>query len=236
METMFSVIIVAAGKGTRMGMAESKQHLPLAGVPILVHTLRVFEALEAVREVVLVVGEHDRARCERYIVEYGLQKAIRVVAGGTERQSSVHEGLKAIAVDAQWVLIHDGVRPFVTEDEVLRCWHKAVETGAAVLAVPVKDTVKRVSVATGKIEATPDRRTLWAVHTPQAFQVSAIREAHELAERESIVGTDDAMLLERLGRPVHVVEGRYTNVKITTLEDLEWAEWRISLDKGGNGR
>lgn len=219
----FSVIVVAAGKGTRMGTAESKQHLPLAGVPILVHTLRVFERLEAAHEVVLVVSEADVLRCEAYIRHYGLQKVKRVVPGGAERQGSVYRGLQA-ADGADWVLIHDGVRPFVTVDEILRCWEQARRSGAAVLGVPVKDTIKQAGTDR-LIMGTPERKSLWAAHTPQAFRLSAIREAHEQASRDGFLGTDDAALMERAGYPVYMVEGSYRNVKITTPDDLEWAEW-----------
>lgn len=225
------VVVVAAGKGTRMGTATSKQYLPLAGKPVLVHTLEAFEAMDFVGPVVLVVPEGDEPRCEAFKAEYRLDKVKVVLAGGTERQASVYRGLKAIPAGVEWVMVHDGVRPFITEEETLLCLKKAKEHGAAVLAVPVKDTVKIVSPE-GKIESTPDRRSLWAIHTPQAFRLSELMAAHEQAEREGFVGTDDAMLMERLGHQVHVAEGRYTNIKLTTPEDLEWAEYRLTHTKG----
>lgn len=229
----FGVIVVAAGKGTRMGTAESKQYLLLEGKPILVHTLETFERMPEAQEVVLVVGEHDVERCRGYAAQYGLAKA-RVVPGGAERQHSVLRGLEALSEAAEWVLVHDGVRPFVREDRVRACWRKAMETSAAVLAVPVKDTIK-VLDGDGVIVSTPDRRTLWAIQTPQAFRRSVLEEAHRQAERDGVLGTDDAMLVERLGLKVHVVESDYTNIKITTPEDLAWAAWLVKSNGGAGG-
>lgn len=226
------IVVVAAGKGTRMGTAESKQFLPLCGKPVLVHTLEAFERMEDVSSIVLVVGEQDIARCQEYIDIYNLKKIKAVTAGGSERQASVYKGLVSLAGETDWVMVHDGVRPFILPAHVTLCWQAAKQHGAAVLAVPVKDTVKVVS-ETGRIESTPDRRRLWAIQTPQAFRLSALMEAHEQAERDGFLGTDDAMLLERLGIPVHVVEGSYTNFKITTPEDLQWAEFLLGQGEGG---
>jgi 2-C-methyl-D-erythritol 4-phosphate cytidylyltransferase len=130
-----------------------------------------------------------------------------------------------------WVLIHDGVRPFVAEEQVMACWKQAQIDGAAVLAVPVKDTIKIVN-ADGYIESTPNRRSLWAIQTPQAFRLSQIIAAHERAVADDFIGTDDAMLLERMGGTVAVVEGSYDNIKITTPEDLVWAEYLKQRTKG----
>lgn len=222
----FSVVIVAAGSGTRMGTAESKQFLPLRGKPVLVHTLQVFQAVDEVDEIVLVVGAADIDRCERYRDEYGFDKIRRIVAGGAERQESVYKGILSLPPETEWVLVHDGVRPFVTERHIMACWRAAVEHDAAVLAVQVKDTIKIVD-ASGRITSTPDRRSLWAVQTPQAFRLSLLREAHERAAADGFVGTDDAMLVERIGRAVHVVEGDYRNIKLTTPEDLLLANWLL---------
>lgn len=224
-------VVVAAGKGTRMGTAVSKQHLLLAGKPVLVHTLEAFEAMGLVDAVVLVVGPGDEERCAEYVRRYGLHKVAAVVTGGAERQASVYLGLQALDPETEWVLVHDGVRPFITEQEAALCLEAARTHGAAVLAVPVKDTVKIVEPG-GRIESTPDRSLLWAIQTPQAFRVRELMAAHELAAREGFTGTDDAMLVERAGQPVYVAEGRYTNIKLTTPEDLEWAEYRMKQGKG----
>lgn len=221
------VIVVAAGKGLRMGGQMPKQHLPLAGKPVLVHTLEAFERMEQIHSVVLVVGPGDEARCSAYTGQYGLRKVHAVVTGGEERQASVYQGLLALDPEVEWVLVHDGVRPFVTPDETEACLEAARAYGAAVVAVPVKDTVKIVE-PDGKIASTPDRSTVWAIQTPQAFRVRDLLAAHEVAMQEGFTGTDDAMVVERTGQPVYVVRGGYHNLKITTPEDLEWAEYRLN--------
>jgi 2-C-methyl-D-erythritol 4-phosphate cytidylyltransferase len=226
------VVIVAAGKGSRMLTAMSKQYLLLGGRSILVHTLQLFQNIQEVDHIVLVVGESDLDRCRQYVRDYKLSKVLRVLTGGKERQDSVKHGLDALSSGTEWVLVHDGVRPFVAPEQVVACWHKALEQEAAVLAVPVKDTIKIVDKA-GEIQSTPDRKSLWAIQTPQAFRVSLLQEAHEQAQRVGFVGTDDAMLVERMGKPVHVVEGDYYNIKITTPDDLPWAEWILHNIRGG---
>ncbi|QYR22153.1 2-C-methyl-D-erythritol 4-phosphate cytidylyltransferase [Paenibacillus sp. sptzw28] len=222
----WGVVVVAAGRGTRMGTAESKQYLLLRDKPVVIHTLELFNAMDEVAGIALVVGNDDVARCEALVRQYGLgRKVIAVLAGGSERQHSVRAGLRSLQYE--WVMVHDGVRPLVTQQAVRACMNAALNTGAAVLAVPVKDTIKQVNEA-GVIVATPDRRSLWAIQTPQAFRRSLLLEAHEKAAAEGFVGTDDAMAVERLGVPVTVAEGDYTNIKITTPEDLPWAEFLLA--------
>ncbi|MNI09563.1 2-C-methyl-D-erythritol 4-phosphate cytidylyltransferase [compost metagenome] len=218
------IVVVAAGKGSRMQTAESKQYLLLGSKPILLHTLELFQNIAEVDEIVLVVGESDLDRCQSYTSQYKLTKVKHVLAGGAERQDSVRRGLEALSSAIEWVLVHDGVRPFVSQKQVLACWHQAMNNDAAVLAVPVKDTIKIVNQA-GQIQSTPDRRSLWAIQTPQAFRLALLREAHDKAAEDHYTGTDDAMLVERMGVVVQVVEGDYYNIKITTPEDLPWAEW-----------
>ncbi|ANS77290.1 2-C-methyl-D-erythritol 4-phosphate cytidylyltransferase [Paenibacillus yonginensis] len=215
-------VIVAAGRGTRMGTAESKQYLLLDGKPIIVHTLEVFQREPLVSEIVLVTGEQDVERCRQWVSSYGLNKVTKVIPGGSERQDSVYKGLQELA--AEWVLVHDGVRPFVTGALIHACCEGAWESGASVLAVPVKDTVKVID-GEGFVSATPDRRSLWAIQTPQAFRRLELIEAHEAARRDGFSGTDDSMLVERRGTRVKIVEGDYSNIKITTPEDLDFAAW-----------
>lgn len=221
----WDVIVVAAGRGTRMGTAESKQYLLLQDKPIVIHTLELFEAMEEVKEIVLVVGAQDVSRCEELLLQHHLHKVKAVAAGGSERQHSVRIGLGLL--QGEWVMVHDGVRPLVTPEAVRACMAAAENAGAAVLAVPVKDTIKQVNES-GIIVATPDRRSLWAIQTPQAFRRSLLHEAHEAALAEEFVGTDDAMVVERYGAAVVVAEGDYTNIKITTPEDLPWAEFLLA--------
>lgn len=222
MSNSVGAVIVAAGRGSRMGTAESKQYLLLQGKPIAVHTLEAFQRHERISEIVLVTGADDMKRCQEWIAAYKLDKVTAVVAGGAERQHSVHRGLLKLNTD--WVMVHDGVRPFVQPEEIEACYQQASKSGAAVLAVPVKDTIKQVD-GSGTVMSTPDRRSLWAIQTPQTFRLSDLLTAYEAAEREGFLGTDDSSLAERAGMAVAVVEGSYRNIKITTPEDLDYAEF-----------
>ncbi|MBM7569430.1 2-C-methyl-D-erythritol 4-phosphate cytidylyltransferase [Paenibacillus sacheonensis] len=233
-EATWGVVIVAAGRGTRMGTVESKQYLLLRDKPILVHTLQTFEAMSEIAAMCLVVGPQDVERCEALVSDYGLHKVKSVTAGGSERQHSVQQGLRALDGVADWVMVHDGVRPFVTHKAVRACMAKAMETGAAVLAVPVKDTIKQVN-DNGIITATPERRSLWAIQTPQAFRRSLLVQGLEKAAADRFVGTDDAMAVERLGVAVSVAEGDYTNIKITTPDDLPYAEFLLATRERERG-
>lgn len=217
-----AAIIVAAGKGTRMNTRESKQYIEIDQKPILVHTMEAFHHTKAIDEMIVVVGAQDVDKVRFWTEQYELHKVKNVISGGRERQQSVYFGLQALQGRAQWVLIHDGVRPFVSPSLIERCWQSAQEYGSAVLAVPVKDTIK-VANEKQMIEHTPDRNSLWAVQTPQAFRAEDILEAHRLAAEDGYMGTDDASLMERLGKPVKLVMGDYRNIKITTPEDLSIA-------------
>jgi len=225
----WAAVVVAAGRGTRMGTAESKQYLSLGGRPILARSLALFQAMPEVAEIVLVVGSEDVERCSGWIQSYGLDKLVRIVPGGVDRQESVYLGLQAVT--QPWVLVHDGVRPLVSAAAVRRCCDAAERLGAAVLAVPVKDTIKQVD-GDGLITATPDRKSLWAIQTPQAFRYELLLSAHEAARDAGFSGTDDAMVVERAGDPVAVAEGEYTNIKITTPEDLPYAEFLLTQGIG----
>lgn len=225
------VVVVAAGKGSRMGTKESKQYLDLNDKPILVHTLALFERMTEVDTIALVTGAEDVERCRGYVEQYNLTKVSCIVAGGKERQDSVYRGLLQLKGSVEWVLVHDGVRPFAAKEHIIACWRKAMESEAAVLAVPVKDTIKVVDPQ-GTIQSTPDRRSLWAIQTPQAFRLSLLLDAYEQAEKDAFIGTDDAMLVERIGTPVQVVESDYYNIKITTPEDLPWAQWILQNVRG----
>jgi 2-C-methyl-D-erythritol 4-phosphate cytidylyltransferase len=221
--TKADAIIVSAGRGHSLKEASKKQFLTLAGKPILVHTLDRFETSPLIRFIVLVVGEEDLDYCLKEIVErYQYQKITQIIPGGKERQDSVRNGLQALARDTEIVVIHDGVRPFVTREMVEESIRGAKRLGAVVLAMPVKDTVKTANTD-GIVLKTLDRESLWQIQTPQAFQAEMIREAYRRATEDGFVGTDDASLVERLGTRVHILPGSYSNIKITTREDLLWA-------------
>jgi 2-C-methyl-D-erythritol 4-phosphate cytidylyltransferase len=218
-------LIPAAGMGKRMGAGINKQYLLLRDKPIVAHTIAVFERAPFVDAIYVIVPEAEIPYCREHVVDrYGFAKVRAIVAGGAERQHSVLNGLRAVSdlQDDDVVLIHDGVRPFIPEPVLERAVAAALEHDGALVAVPSKDTVKVVT--DGIIRDTPAREQLWLAQTPQAFRYGIIRAAHEIAEAERFLGTDDAMLVERLGKEVHIIMGDYRNIKITTPEDLILAE------------
>jgi 2-C-methyl-D-erythritol 4-phosphate cytidylyltransferase len=219
-----AALIPAAGSGSRMGGPVAKPFLSVGGREILTRTLDVFEAYHAIDEVWVMVALEHCAYCQRAIVErYGFQKVRGVVAGGATRQESVWKGFQRLAAGIDLVVVHDGVRPFVTEALLHNTLVQAARHGAAVAAVPLKDTLKRVSAA-GEVEATVPRDGLWRVQTPQAFQRQLLRLAFCHAWQHGIVATDEAGLLEACGQGVQVVPGLESNVKITTPDDLPLCE------------
>jgi 2-C-methyl-D-erythritol 4-phosphate cytidylyltransferase len=218
-------LVPAAGMGKRMGGGLNKQYLLLDGKPILAHTLQLFQDAEFIDEIYPISPAGEIDYCRREVVErYHLTKVRGIVTGGAERQESVLNGLRYLdgCDPDDIIVIHDGVRPLVPPAVVRRSVEIALAHDSAVVAVPVKETVK--VVRDGYAVETPPRETLWLAQTPQTFRYGVIRSAHEVAAAESFLGTDDASLLERLGDRVHLVIGDYGNIKITTPEDLELAE------------
>ncbi|WP_088106024.1 2-C-methyl-D-erythritol 4-phosphate cytidylyltransferase [Halalkalibacter urbisdiaboli] len=224
----YSVVIPAAGQGKRMKAGKNKQFIKLKNEPIIIHTIRVFEADPWCHEIILVANEQECETMRELMKAYQIDKVSMIVAGGQERQHSVKRGLDAVE-KAEIVLIHDGARPFIRHETIHQLVDEAIEEGGAIVAVPVKDTVKRVKDK--RAVETMNRSELWAVQTPQAFQLSRIKEVHEKAEREKKIGTDDASLFEWYGYRVSVVEGDYLNIKLTTPEDLIFAE-AILIQRG----
>lgn len=214
-----TAVIVAAGKGKRMGTEISKQFLPLCGKEILAHTVEKFEKAACIRDIILVTGGDALQDVRQMVQEYGWKKIISVTEGGKERQDSVFLGLQQVPQDTEIVLIHDGVRPFVTEEILERSIAAAKETGGCVAGVPAKDTIK-VCDAEGFAIATPNRSTLRQIQTPQTFRRKEILAAYEKAKADGFLGTDDASVAEHSGFPVRVIMGSYSNIKITTKEDL----------------
>lgn len=218
-------LVPAAGMGKRMGAEINKQYLLLAGKPIVAHTLQVFEDASFVDDIYVIVPEAEIPYCREHVVDrYSFTKVRGIVAGGAERQNSVMNGLRAItaAVEDDVVIIHDGVRPFILPSILEKSVEIARARDGALVAVPVKDTVKIVE--DGIVRDTPSRETLWLAQTPQTFRYGIIMAAHEIAEAERYMGTDDASLVEWMGKDVHIVVGEYRNIKITTPEDLLIAE------------
>jgi 2-C-methyl-D-erythritol 4-phosphate cytidylyltransferase len=231
-----TALIVAGGKGSRMKEKTRKQYLSIAGSPLLVHTLRIFSRLDEIQTICLVVPEADITYCHSLI--FGLsdvQKKIDIVAGGNERQDSVYNGICGIRETSGIVVIHDGVRPFVSPDNIRKCIREAEKSGACILGVPASDTLKRVD-AIGTVHKTVQRDSIWLAQTPQAFTYSLIKKAHEQARADGFYATDDASLVEYIGHPVKIVSGSKYNIKITTREDLLMAESIIKTIRDESGR
>ncbi|MGG1398749.1 2-C-methyl-D-erythritol 4-phosphate cytidylyltransferase [Bacillus salipaludis] len=225
----YQVILPAAGQGKRMGAGKNKLLLELNAIPVLIHTLRVFEEDEKCDGIILAIHPQDEAEFNVLLKRYQIEKVKGLVPGGKERQHSIHHALKTVS-DGEMILVHDAARPFIRKEHIHRLIKAAEETGAAIIAVPAKDTMKTVSNQT--VLGTVERSSLWAVQTPQAFRMSILLEAYENAESENFLGTDDASLVERIPHPVTVVEGDYDNIKLTTPEDLFFAEAILKKRKG----
>jgi 2-C-methyl-D-erythritol 4-phosphate cytidylyltransferase len=225
-------IIPAGGTGRRMGGEIPKQYLLLAGIPILAHALGAFQRSPHIGEIILAVPEADIEEVRRNVVQrYGISRVTLILAGGRERQDSVKNALAHLCDDHGLVLIHDGVRPFVTCEVIERAFTGAMQYGAVSTGIPVRDTVKRVNGEGGIVETVP-REGLWLTQTPQAFRREVILAAYQRAAADGFYGTDDASLVERMGIPVRMVYGDVENIKVTTPEDLEQGQ-RIACRRTG---
>ena len=220
-EKSASLVVVAAGNSSRMGNAGNKQFLMLEGQPVLAHTLQAFDFLPEISEIIVVTREEDILLVNDLVRDYGVRKVKAVILGGETRQESVVCGLHE--VHESMVLIHDGARPFVTEEEIYRVLDALDDYDAVIPGVPVKDTVKRVN-SQGEVVETLHREELMAVQTPQGFVTERILAAHAQAKTDSIAVTDDASVAEYAGIPVKLVPGSYQNIKITTPQDVILAE------------
>lgn len=219
---MYSAMVLAAGIGSRMELGYNKMLYEIQGAPVIIHTIKKFLNDKSCGQIVLVVNE-----LEIQIIEQLLSKAkviderIDIVKGGTERQYSVYNGLQVI--NQEVVLVHDGARPFVTSEMIQKCYELATSGYPSIVAVPVKDTMKRV--INGVVIETPNRDEMYSVQTPQAAPTSLLKQAHEVAKKDHFLGTDESSLIERYtNQSVHIVKGSYTNIKLTTPEDLLMAE------------
>ena len=231
-EKEISVIIAAAGQGTRIGGPVPKQFMMIGGEPILIKTLKVFSSMPEVDHIFIVTNEGYTEHCGDLVREYGIGKVESIVRGGSERQDSVFNALKAVAQacpETGYVLIHDGARPFVTRQTVMGVIEKTAQSGAAAACVPMKDSLRQVgscglctkrNTDASGMSRSVDRSEYFAVQTPQGFRLEYIMDAYEKAFAEGFYGTDDAVLAERAGYPVAIAEGDYGNIKITTRDDL----------------
>jgi len=220
-------IVAAAGRSERMD-GRDKLFTLVGGKPLLVHTISVFHRCRAVDRVVLVLSPENIERGRELVAEAGFGKVAAICQGGERRQDSVRNGLEALA-SCQWVVVHDGARPLVTAELIERGLEAAKETGAAIAALPIRDTIKEVEPS-GLIGRTISRARLWAAQTPQVFRYDILREAHQRVQGEA---TDDAALVEKLGYQVKVFEGSPLNIKVTTAVDLALVEALLAQGKAG---
>lgn len=227
-EPFISVIIPAAGQSSRMETAINKQYLSVKGRPLLYYTLKPFEAIQRIDEIIVVTGKREQRFCQKNVINRYHFKKVKTVQGGKTRQASVYAGLKAVDSRCQMVVIHDGARPLVTEKIILDSIEATKIHKATIVAVPAKNTIKMIK-RENLVDYTPNRNLMIEVQTPQTFDYSLIRHAHEKGLEEGTVATDDAFLLERLGYPIKIVRGHYNNIKITTPEDLLVLEAMIDL-------
>jgi 2-C-methyl-D-erythritol 4-phosphate cytidylyltransferase len=216
-------IIAAAGAGTRLASDRPKQFLLLAGTPVIIHTLKVFEQCRSIHDVIVVLPAAESAGFLSLAAKFGLRKVARVVPGGPTRADSVKRGLMAIrAATAEIVAVHDGVRPFVTTEEIDAVVTAARTDGAAILVAPVTDTIKQINDR--QVAQTLNRGELRRALTPQCFRYELLRDAFVNAEVNDPSLTDESALVEKLGVPISVIDGNPRNIKITTVEDLAIAE------------
>lgn len=220
---MISAIIVAAGIGKRMGPNVDKLWLPVAGRPVIAHTWKQFNDAACIDEIVVVVRDGMQESFSELAAEHGFKKPYRLVVGGAERQDSVWNGLSALAPDTEIVAIQDAARPCTTADLIAATVQAARETGAAVAAQPVTDTIKETSDGQ-TISRTVDRSKLWSVQTPQTFRVEVIRQAIAAARAKNLTLTDDTAACELIGQPVKLVKGATPNPKVTVPADLPFVE------------
>jgi len=222
-----TVILPAAGLGKRFGKDANKPFMKLGGKPLLIWALEVLDALPEIGEIIPVLKDGDMEAGAELLESYGIKKTRRIAPGGKERQDSVFHGLKLIDDRKCIVLVHDGVRPLIEPPVVSQAILQLKDCDGVVVGVPVKDTIKEVSG--GEVKRTLNRDTLWAVQTPQVFRYETLYSAYEKAAKESFYATDDSSLVERYGGKIRMVTGSYTNVKITTPEDLKVAEMFLAM-------
>ena len=225
---MNGVVIVAAGTGSRMNMGINKQFIKLKGKEIIAYTIEKFYNNSNIDDIVVVVKEDEAEFFDKEIIEKYNFKNIKIAYGGKERQDSVYNGLKLLDEKCDVVLIHDGARPFVSDKIIDNSIEKVKEHKAIVVGVPVKDTIKVIDNDKNIVD-TPNRSVLWAVQTPQTFSYKILIDAYKDAYKSGFYGTDDAMLVERIGYKVKMIEGSYNNIKITTQEDLNVSSQLLNI-------
>ncbi|MDY0131316.1 MAG: 2-C-methyl-D-erythritol 4-phosphate cytidylyltransferase [Desulforegulaceae bacterium] len=225
---IISVVIVAGGSGSRMGAAIPKQFLEIKGLPILFHTLILFDSIIEINEIIIVVPKDLKNSFMEKLENLGLQKKYKVKSGGKTRQESVKNGLSVIDPLSKKVLIHDGVRPFVKEEEIKAVISELDFFDGAVLGIPVVETIKKTD-SQNLVSETISRENVFLAQTPQGFKTSILKKVHQWALEDGLVLTDDSALMENFGFGVKIVEGSRENIKITTPADLEFGEKLLSF-------
>lgn len=226
---MNSVVIVAAGSGKRMKLDFNKQYIKIREKEVIAHTIDVFYKNNNIDEIVVCIKKEEENFFKEHIINKYNFKNVKLAYGGAERQDSIHNGLNMVNKDCDIVLIHDGARPFVDDSVINESIEVAKAKRAVVAGVPVRDTIKVVNNDT--IEETPERSMLWSAQTPQTFEYKLIVKAYEEAYKNGYYGTDDSMLVEYIGNSVTMIMGSYENIKITTPEDVEYAEHILNVRK-----
>lgn len=219
---MNSVIIVAAGSGKRMNLGINKQFIKLKDKEIIAYTIEAFLNNKNIDEIIVCIKKEEEDFFKKNIINKYNFKNIKIAYGGKERQDSINNGLKKLNKDCSVVLVHDGARPFVSNEIIDESINAVKARKAVVVGVPVKDTIKFVE--DGVVKETPKRSMLWSAQTPQSFEYDLITKAYEEAYKNDYYGTDDSMLVEKIGQEVHMIMGSYDNIKITSIEDLEIAK------------
>jgi 2-C-methyl-D-erythritol 4-phosphate cytidylyltransferase len=225
----YQVIIPAAGQGKRMGAGKNKLLLELNNIPVFIHSLKVFDEDELCEGIILAIHPQDEEEFNFLLKKHKVKKVLDLVPGGKERQDSIYNALKTVKTEGI-ILVHDAARPFILKEQIHRLLDTAQKTGAAIIGVPAKDTMK--TVRENVVMSTVERSSLWAVQTPQAFRFSLLYRAYEQAEKDDFIGTDDSSLVERISHPVTMVEGDYDNIKLTTQEDLFFAQAILQKRQG----
>ena len=211
-------VIAAAGTGKRVGGDLPKQYLKIADKPILIYALEKFDRCDAVDEIVLVVEKEKIDMADGFLKEWGIRKAVQIVTGGAERQDSICRALDVLPEKTEWVVIHDGVRPFVSLEKINEVIQAGQDFGAAILAIPEKNTIKKA--VDGWVEQTVSRKDIWEIQTPQVFNIEWLKASYARAFKNQYYSTDDAALVEQAGHRVRLVQGEETNIKITSPADL----------------
>lgn len=227
-----ALILLCAGKGTRMQQGQNKMLLTLAEKPLVIHTIEAWQQFETIHPIILVVAQEDEVHMQALLESYNLTHVIdHIVIGGHERQESVYQGisyLRSLEHRPETVLIHDGARPFIFDLDIAQLIREITTNQSAIFGMPLTDTIKRAD-STGRIEETLDRTKLWAIQTPQGFHLEMLVKAHELAKEKQLQVTDDAALMEWFGQTVKVVQGSKYNIKLTTPEDKLLAQYIYRL-------